>query len=100
MATRTPAYTALFAILGLTISTSAFAENLIYSPLNPGLGGNSNNYSYLQGLADIQNQHLPVASGSGGSGSGGFSFPPIVIDLGGVGLPTDNTVDPDPSASQ
>ena len=74
---------AVIVILGIAVSSAASAENLVYNPINPGLGGNPNNYDYLLGLADIQNQYLPEQSGSGGAAPS-FNFPPIVIDLGGV----------------
>lgn len=100
MFARKIARVTILAIAGLAMPISAVAENLIYNPFNPGLGGNSNNYDYLQGLAEIQNQHLPAASGRGGGSTPDFSFPPIVIDLGGVGLSAAPDVVPDPAASQ
>ncbi len=84
MSYGTMARAALFAFSCSMIATAGFAENLIYRPINPGLGGNPNTYDYLIGLAEIQNQHLTTQSGSGGSAPA-FSFPPITIDLGGVG---------------
>ena len=82
--------------LSLAVSGTARAENLIYNPINPGLGGNPNNYDYLIGLADLQNQYLPEQSGSGGAAPA-FNFPPIVMDLGGV----DSAVDqPAPDTGQ
>lgn len=68
-------------------ASSAAAEDLVYTPVNPGFGGNPNNFDYLVGLAQIQNQF----SGGGGGDGGGvpqITFPPITIDLGGVGTGT------------
>ncbi|MFQ3254125.1 MAG: hypothetical protein ACI9U6_002426 [Loktanella salsilacus] len=87
---------AVILFLNIAVSSAAWAENLIYNPTNPGLGGNPNNYDYLIGLADLQNQYLPEQSGSGGAAPA-FNFPPIVIDLGGV----DSAVDqPAPDTGQ
>ncbi|MFG6596085.1 curli assembly protein CsgF [Sulfitobacter sp. 1A13368] len=72
----------------LTSAGAATAGDLIYQPINPGFGGFSDNFGYLIGTAQIQNQYLPESEGSGGGGAPDISFPPIVIDLGGVGTPT------------
>jgi hypothetical protein len=71
-------------------SGTAMAEDLIYQPVNPGFGGNPDIFNYLLNTAQIQNQYLP-SSGGGGNGGGApdITFPPIVIDLGGVGNPAD-----------
>lgn len=64
----------------------AHAAELVYRPLHPAFGGDPNNFNALIGLAQIQNQH--TESGGGGGGGGGvpdINFPPITIDLGGVG---------------
>ena len=79
--------------LGFTTATllasagAATAGDLIYQPINPGFGGFSDNFGYLIGTAQIQNQHLPESEGGGGSSAPDINFPPIVIDLGGVGTP-------------
>lgn len=74
-------------LLGLAGALPALAGELIYRPLNPGFGGNPLLEDYLIGTATIQNQF--VGSGGGGGGGGGgapvINFPPINIDLGGVG---------------
>ncbi len=75
----------LASILIACSSASAYAGQLIYSPTNPGFGGNPNYFDYLVGMAQIQNQHLPEQSGGGGSSAAPqINFPPITIDLGGV----------------
>ncbi|MEL7213518.1 MAG: curli assembly protein CsgF [Pseudomonadota bacterium] len=64
---------------------SAVAGDLIYRPINPAFGGNPNNFDYLIGTAQIQNQHLPEqSSGGGGGGVPNIEFPDISIDLGGA----------------
>lgn len=73
----------------LAVATSvsvAHAAELVYRPLHPAFGGDPNNFNALLGLAQIQNQHTE-SSGSGGGGSAvpEINFPPITIDLGGVG---------------
>ncbi|KIN71520.1 curli production assembly/transport component CsgF [Sulfitobacter guttiformis] len=70
-------------IVTIFAATSALAGNFRYEPLSPGLGGNPNLNGYLVGTAQIQNQFLP--SGGGGSSSPDITFPPIIIDLGGLG---------------
>jgi curli production assembly/transport component CsgF len=45
-------------IIGLTLyafTSSAHAQQLVHTPVNPAFGGSSFNYSYLQGTADAQN---------------------------------------------
>ena len=62
----------------------ASASELIYKPLHPAFGGDPNNFSHFFNLAQIQNQF----TGSGGDSSSAppeINFPPITIDLGGVG---------------
>lgn len=71
------------AATGLALPVSA--GNLIYQPTIPAFGGNPNNFDYFIGLAQIQNQHQPEQSGGGGGGAPAINFPPITIDLGGVG---------------
>ncbi|MGJ8544704.1 MAG: curli assembly protein CsgF [Sulfitobacter sp.] len=60
------------------------AADLIYRPQIPAFGGNPDNWGYLLGSAQIQNQYAPESDGGGG-GAPDITFPPIVIDLGGVG---------------
>ncbi|MDH4541734.1 hypothetical protein CUR85_17850 [Sulfitobacter faviae] len=78
-------------MLGLGTATllvsagSAIAGDLIYKPLVPAFGGTPDNWGYLLGTAQIQNQHLPPAESGGSGGAPDITFPPIVIDLGGVG---------------
>jgi hypothetical protein len=79
----------------LTSAGSAAAGDLIYKPIIPAFGGSSNNYGYLIGTAQIQNQYLPPSDSSGGGGAPDVSFPPIVIDLGGVGAPAMETSNTD-----
>ena len=66
------------------LSQSASAGELLFNPVNPGFGGIPNNIEYLLNLAQLQNQHLPPASGGGGNNTPQINFPPITIDLGGV----------------
>lgn len=74
--------TAAFVTIG-TVSTGA---ELSYAPLHPAFGGDPNNFNALFTLAQTQNQFVPESSGSGG-GVPTINFPPITIDLGGVGSP-------------
>ncbi|MBO9440145.1 hypothetical protein J7354_15925 [Sulfitobacter sp. R18_2] len=67
---------------------SAIAGDLIYKPLVPAFGGTPDNWGYLLGTAQIQNQHLPPTESGGSGGAPDITFPPIVIDLGGVGSPS------------
>lgn len=72
----------------LVFSTgSVMAQDLVYQPTIPGFGGNPDNWGYLLGTAQIQNQHVPQGGGGGGGGAPDITFPPIVIDLGGIGNP-------------
>lgn len=66
------------------LAGTAFAGDLIYRPINPAFGGNPNNFDYLIGTAQIQNQHLPDSGGGGGGGVPNIDFPDISIDLGGA----------------
>ncbi|MEL6510404.1 MAG: curli assembly protein CsgF [Pseudomonadota bacterium] len=73
------------------------AGDLIYRPVNPAFGGPANNFDYLVGTAQIQNQHRPEQSSGGGGGGGvpNISFPDISIDLGGaLGSATPPTTTP------
>lgn len=64
---------------------AAMAGDLVYKPLNPGFGGNPDVFGYLIGTAQIQNQFAEQGGGGGGNAPPEINFPPIVIDLGGVG---------------
>lgn len=70
-------------LLTLT-SGNAFAGDLIYRPIVPGLGGNPDYWTPLLGAAQIDNRFAPQSSGGGG-GAPEINFPPITIDLGGIG---------------
>lgn len=81
-------------VAGALAVSAASAGNLRYEPSNPSFGGNPNLSSYLIGTAQIQNQFIADSGDSGGVPD--ISFPPIVIDLGGLGddeeeVPTDDT---------
>ncbi len=60
------------------------ASELIYRPINPSFGGNPNMSSHLINLAQLQNKHA-ASGGGGGGGIPQINFPPITIDLGGIG---------------
>lgn len=66
-------------------AASPTAADLVYTPVIPAFGGNPNNWDYLIGTAQIQNQYLPSSDGGDSGGAPDINFPPIVIDLGGVG---------------
>ncbi|WP_282027049.1 curli assembly protein CsgF [Limimaricola cinnabarinus] len=80
---------ALCAFLGLPVV--AAAQGLVYSPLNPGLGGNPDLFGPLNELANIQNEF--AEDGGGGGGFPIIEFPDIDIDLGG-GIGGADDVDP------
>lgn len=92
-----------FATVILTAAATALAggagaAELVYRPLNPSFGGNPNYSGHLIGLAQIQNQYTGGSSGGSG-GAPQINFPPITIDLGGVGggggdTTPDETTDP------
>lgn len=53
---------ALFsAVTTLLLASSASAQQLTYTPINPTFGGNPFNSSHLLALANAQNQFLPKA---------------------------------------
>lgn len=91
------------ALVIAVISTAApaLAGNLRYTPTNPAFGGNPNINGFLVGTAQIQNQFTGSDGGGGGGGGGGvpsIDFPPIVIDLGGLGgAATPPPADPAPT---
>lgn len=60
------------------------AGQLIYESGDPSFGGSPLLDEFLLNLADIQNEHKPTGGGGGG-GVPTINFPPITIDLGGVG---------------
>jgi hypothetical protein len=80
------------------LGTASAASELVYKPLHPAFGGDPNNFNALFNLAQIQNQ---FTAESGGGGAPAINFPPITIDLGGVGNTPDPADDPadDPAAS-
>jgi hypothetical protein len=85
-------------VVGAMLVSTANAQDLIYRPLNPGLGGNPDLYPYLIDLAGIQSRY----NGGSGGGSGGapvINFPDISIDLGGGVAPNNNTPAPTPPAN-
>lgn len=76
----------------LQVPTVVSAGDLIYFPTNPSFGGNPNNFDNLIGLAQIQNP-FTESGGGGGGGVPNISFPPITIDLGGIGGGSGDLVD-------
>lgn len=76
--------------VAFALTGAANATGLIYTPIIPGLGGNPNYWTALLGSAQIQNQ-FPAPSSGGGSAPPDITFPPIVIDLGGIGGNTPTT---------
>ncbi|MCG7493167.1 curli assembly protein CsgF [Thalassobius sp. Cn5-15] len=86
------------ALLSALISGNALAGDLIYRPIVPGLGGNPDYWTPLLGAAQIENRFVPESSGGGGAPD--INFPPIVIDLGGIGGTPPVTPTPqDPAAA-
>lgn len=79
-------------------ATAGTASELTYKPLHPAYGGDPNNFNALINLAQIQNRH--EAASGGGGGAPAINFPPITIDLGGVGGATDPLVDPQTPAAR
>ncbi|MFG6569896.1 MULTISPECIES: curli assembly protein CsgF [Sulfitobacter] len=76
----------LIAFGAICTNSAAFAQNFVFQFQSPGLGGDPNLFGYLFSLADAQNEF--VASGGADGGGGGvpqITFPPISIDLGGLG---------------
>lgn len=58
---------AFFAAIAAASSTSALAEDLVYSPVNPSFGGNPFNSAHLLGIANAQNKFKEPSSSSGSS---------------------------------
>ena len=65
---------------------AAMATDLIYKPIIPAFGGNTDMWNYLIGSAQLQNQFAPQGGG-GGNAPPQINFPPITIDIGGIGNP-------------
>ncbi|MBO9172249.1 curli assembly protein CsgF [Rhizobium sp. L245/93] len=64
---------ALSAGIAITAAASAYASQLVYTPVNPTFGGSPQNGSWLLSQASAQGK---AASGSGSSGSGfSIDFP-------------------------
>ena len=59
--------TAFFAAMAVALSTSASAEDLVYTPINPSFGGNPFNSAHLLGIANAQNKFKDPASASRGT---------------------------------
>lgn len=78
-------------VVAFALTGAANATGLIYRPIIPGLGGNPNYWTALLGSAQIQNQFPATSSGGGSSAPPDITFPPIVIDLGGIGGNTSTT---------
>ena len=72
------------AMVVLGAGLPAAATQLVYTPTIPAFGGNPNNYSYLIGTAQIQNDYTGTSGGSSG-GAPTINFPPISVNLGGIG---------------
>jgi curli production assembly/transport component CsgF len=49
------------------LAPAASAGQLVYQPVTPAFGGNPNNYSWLQGNADAQNQFKDTGRNAGAS---------------------------------
>lgn len=66
---------------------AAISEDLVYRPIIPAFGGSTDMWNYLIGSAQIQNQFAEQGGGGGGGGNAPpqINFPPITIDLGGLG---------------
>lgn len=45
----------LLIIMGVLFAGNCFAQQLVYTPVNPNFGGSSFNYQWLQASADAQN---------------------------------------------
>ncbi|WP_142848136.1 curli assembly protein CsgF [Telmatospirillum sp. J64-1] len=48
---------ALYSITALSISTAAFAESMVYRPINPSFGGDPFNSSHLLGIANATDRY-------------------------------------------
>ena len=78
--------------LSFGLGMNAFAQGLVYQPINPAFGGSPLNNGFLVGTAQIQNQFTGSGGGGGGAGIPSIDFPDINIDLGDIG--GDNSDDP------
>lgn len=102
---RAPVAVIVASLTVLTMTSSSHGGEIVYQPINPGFGGSPLNEDYLVGTAQIQNPFQ--APSGGGSNAPDINFPPIDIDLGGVGgtptiiipLPTNPTAPPDPGSA-
>ena len=72
-------------LLAGAMAVPAGAGDLVYTPINPAFGGQPFNHNFLVGTAQIQNQFNESGGGGGGGGAPVINFPPIDIDLGGLG---------------
>lgn len=61
----------LGALLGAALTTPVFAQDLVYTPINPSFGGNPLNSSHLLGIANAQREATARDADDGtGFGSG------------------------------
>ncbi|MBM1106300.1 curli assembly protein CsgF [Aurantibacter crassamenti] len=52
----------LLFILALTVSSYSFAQQMVYTPVNPAFGGNTFNYQWLLSSAESQNSFKDPAN--------------------------------------
>lgn len=56
-----------FALIGLIGTSPAFAQDIVYQPVNPSFGGNPFNSNHLLGVANAQNDYRDPRSSSNSS---------------------------------